>query len=98
VYVRLPSASIAGCAANSAWLSLSTWKSSTCADSSAGPALRSVAQPVTVCAPESSNTDSSAPATNDGASVTALTVNDTVAADESSVPSFTVYVKLAGPL
>jgi hypothetical protein len=45
-----------------------------CADSSAGPALMAVAQPATVCAPESSRALWSAPFVKLGASLTGVTV------------------------
>jgi hypothetical protein len=46
--------------------------------SSAGPGLISVAQPLTVCGPESSNTVSSAPFMKLGASFTQVTVTATL--------------------
>ena len=49
------------------------------ADSSAGPAVRAVAQPVVVWAPESSVTVTSAPGVKLGSSLTAVTVMVTVA-------------------
>ena len=54
--------------------------------------------PFTVAAPESSSTVWLAPAMKKGASFTAFTVIDTVTVAESSDPSFTLYVKLSGPV
>ena len=56
VKVKVPVGEIAGCAENSALLSLLTMKFSACPASSGGPAEIAVAQFVTVCAGESSST------------------------------------------
>src|SRR5881397_4009129 len=65
---------MAGWEENRALLLLETMKLRLCPASSAGPALMAVAQPATLCAPESSATVWSAPFVKLGASLTATTV------------------------
>ena len=89
---------MAGWAEKRVLLSLVRLKLSVCPDSSVGPAEIPVAQPAMVCAPESSSTAWSAPLTKLGASLTGLTVIDTVAVFESSSPSLTLKLKLSAPL
>src|SRR5687768_15955053 len=75
VKVSVPVAGlIVGCTENSSGLSAHTPKVSACPDSSAGPREIAVAHPVRVCAPASDATVTFDPATNVGASLTALTV------------------------
>src|SRR5262245_22944049 len=55
-----------------------------------------VAQLGTVCAPEPCATDWFGPAVNDGTSLTAFTVMETVTVFESTRPSFALYVNCTG--
>ena len=65
---------------------------------SLGPAEIAVAQPATVWAPASSSTVWSAPFVKTGASLTGLTVSETVAVALFAEPSFTRYVNESDPL
>ena len=79
-------------------------KLSACPDSSGGPALMNVAQPVTVCAPASSSVVWLAPLVKLGASLTAVTVIVSIFVVASMPPfavpplSLTVTVTIALPL
>ena len=96
--VSAPTAETAGCTVNNAPLLLLTEKLSTWADSSDGPALIPLAQPVTARAPELNATVWSAPYTKLGASFTAPTVMFTFAgALTAPLLSVTVNSKLSGP-
>ncbi len=85
VYVRVPVSEIAGWTLNRPLSSLVTMKSTTCADSLAGPALIEVAQPAIVCRPEFSLTAWLAPLTNEGTSLTGFTVIVTVALADGTI-------------
>src|SRR5882724_8832844 len=98
VKVRVPVELTAGCVENRLLLLFETMKFTAWPDSSAGPAERFVAQLFTVFAPDPAVTVWSAPLVKDGASLTALTVIETVAGAESACPSFALKVKLSGPL
>ena len=81
----------AGAAEKSAALVLFvTVNVSVCADSSEGPALIAVAQPVTVCGPLSSSTVSSAPFVKLGASFTVVTLMTNVCVGDASTPPLAV--------
>ncbi len=70
----MPSGSTAGATENrEAFESEVSWNDRSWPASSAGPAERSVAQPVTDCAPASSSAPWSAPFVNDGVSLTGVT-------------------------
>src|SRR5437762_4294807 len=88
VYVSTPAALTAGCTLKSALLLFVTLNVSVCPASSAGPLLIAVAQPLTVCRPESSFTFSSAPLVKLGASLTALTVITNCTTAVVSTPPF----------
>ncbi len=90
VKVRTPAALTAGWALNSALLSLVTVKPTVWPDSFDGPLLMAVAQPLTVAAPESSNTVWSAPLVNDGASLTGWMVIVKVVFALASLPPLAV--------
>src|SRR5579872_7263091 len=88
VYVSVPVGLMDGPAENNPGLVLPvTWNVTVCADSSAGPVLIAVAQPLTVCAPEFSSTVWSAPLVKLGGSLTAVIVIETVAGVECAIPS-----------
>jgi hypothetical protein len=98
VNVSAPTAETAGCTVNNAPLLLLKEKLNTWADSSDGPALIPLAQPVTARAPELNATVWSAPFTKLGASFTAPTVMLTLAgALTAPLLSVTVNSKLSGP-
>ena len=98
VNVSTPLELIAGWVLNKLLLSFVTVNVSAWPDSSLGPLLRLVAHPLTVCAPAFSFTATLLPFVNEGSSLTAVTFTVTVAASESTVPSFTLKAKFPWPL
>src|SRR5439155_1280604 len=89
--VSVPLALMAGRTEKSAvFVSLVTLNVRVWADSSDGPALIEVAQPLSDCAGESSSTVWFAPFVNDGTSLTAVTLIVTTWVAEVSTPEFAV--------
>ena len=97
VKVSTPLELIAGCVLNKLLLSFVTVNVSAWLEGSLGPLLRLLAQPLTVCAPASSFTVTLLPLVKEGSSLTAVTFTVTVAASESTVPSFTLKAKFPCP-